>query len=135
MSILTNYATTDRQKRALELHIEGNSYRQISKRMFDEGFNNKDKPFTHMTIKADIQKVVKAWESYTVESLHAHRTEHYTKANYIWNEALKEGDLKTAIESLKLMMQLLGTKMPERHEVSHEVVTIGLLPVGVFDEI
>lgn len=86
---------------------------------------NTKKPYDKATISRDVEKLSQQWRDRAALNTDILRAEQYARSEELYRVALAKKDERSALEVLKYQTKLLGTALPEKHEVRWDDEQIG----------
>ena len=127
-----------RRYRIGELYLDGLSHSKIAKQLAEEGYTgHKGQVLDRSSITKDLIAISEQWIAEIGDSVARHRANHLQMAQHLYRQSLLAGDLRLALETLKVMIRLLGTEMPQRHTVEggDNPIVISVLPAGMWEHL
>lgn len=109
-----------RRAKVQQLSVRGLGLYEIIDRLVDDGIINPDtkQPYSIATISRDLTELEKRWKKRALADRDEHRARQLSELRSARREAWACGDYDAVRRSLQAEMDLLGTKAPERQEIT-----------------
>ena len=109
-----------RRELVAKLRLRGLSMREIAAAVAQSGVinNQTGEPFTHVTIKNDLDYLLSEWRDNAAGDTSNHRARQLAEIQQIKREAATNHDLRIWLAGLKQEADLLGTAAPQRREIT-----------------
>jgi hypothetical protein len=102
-----------RQVASLRLR-EGLSEAEIAQRMFEQGYNNKGKPWSQSTISSDLRAVHEDWQKRAAEDIGAHKQRIIAELGEVKAAAWLEKSYGDILRAIEKECKILGVDSPDR---------------------